>query len=984
MALYLEAVERISPQARSIWAKSDYGVGEGWLPLYIHMSDSAGVAERLWDVWLPEATRKTIAMAFGGDECLARKVSVWLAGVHDIGKATPVFQAKDAILAQKVNPVGSGSQLTSAGQTKARHPIAGDVILTGYLKEHGFQEQRHAHTASALADVIGAHHGNFPSRDELLFANGIALGLKGKGSDSWRQLQAELIEYSLALASINADDLRCISTHRLTVATETLLTGLVIMSDWLASDQDLFPLISLHHNSSELSEDFIKKRIEDAWSSSTVFPAWSEEQPAVKPFQDYFTRRFSLPTGAQPRPIQTEASRVAYTANDPGLIVIEAPMGEGKTEAALAAAELLAWRLGMGGVCVALPTMATTDAMFSRVESWLAKLPHTEGMPEKSIYLAHGKARLNEQFQGIVSHSNKPHPDDDADSVVVSEWMLGRKRGMLSNFVVCTVDQVLMGALCMRHISLRQLALANKVIVIDECHAYDLYMRQYLCRLLQWLGYWHVPVILLSATLPERQRDEMVTNYLSGRRLIDVSAAPSLDGSSRRPDSEENVAVDAYPLITYTDASEVKRLETAPSGRKISVSIVAIDDGIENLVELLSSVLSEGGCAGVICDTVGRAQEVATALAEHFGDDLVLLDHARFMDIDRMENEVELRRLLGPKATRENGIRPNFSIVVGTQVLEQSLDIDFDVLVTDVAPIDLLMQRLGRMHRHKRGEEECDRPSPLRSATCYVRGIDSWEEDGPHFPYGLKNVYDSATLMESLSVLGLNSADARVQVSLPNDISHLVRTAYSNAEKEDKSQIPSSWQQQYEDACATRKKKRQEKISRAQSYLLHDLPNAVKNDWTLQGLADSLFAREDAQDADSGERAVRDTQESIEVLLVRKQADGISLLPWVGGKNVSAGSALSTDTEPNTSESIVLAECAVRLPAIASSDGIEKCISALKEAGRPYTTCWQRSPWLSRRLLLPMEEVSAGIFEVTLLSHRFRYTRHDGLSVLHT
>lgn len=131
---------------------------------------------------------------------------------------------------------------------------------------------------------------------------------------------------------------------------------------------------------------------------------------------------------------------------------------------------------------------------------------------------------------------------------------------------------------------------------------------------------------------------------------------------------------------------------------------------------------------------------------------MVSLDHSRFMDLDRMENEKELRSRLGRDATRENGRRPELSIVVGTQVLEQSLDIDFDVLVTDVAPIDLLMQRLGRMHRHQRGKGESSRPEKLRSAECFIRGIEEWKEDLPSISKSIAFVYQEAPILESLAV----------------------------------------------------------------------------------------------------------------------------------------------------------------------------------------------------------------------------------------
>lgn len=181
------------------------------------------------------------------------------------------------------------------------------------------------------------------------------------------------------------------------------------------------------------------------------------------------------------------------------------------------------------------------------------------------------------------------------------------------------------------------------------------------------------------------------------------------------------------------------------------MDVSLIDDSVETLAELLVDRLAGGGCAGVVCDTVGRAQEVERALAARFGDKAVMLDHSRFIDIDRMENERVLRDLLGPQATITNGKRPGLLIVVGTQVLEQSLDIDFDLLITDIAPIDLVLQRLGRTHRHHRGEGECDRPTLLRTATCYVRGIASFGDKGPEFARGLTRVYDYFTAVDDCS-----------------------------------------------------------------------------------------------------------------------------------------------------------------------------------------------------------------------------------------
>ena len=1001
----------LSNQARSLWGKSDYGVGESWLPLYVHMADSAGVASRLWSSWVPRSTREIVARALDGDEKLAQSLFVFLAAVHDIGKATPAFQIKGLSFRQggeggilwKPEHAGLVIRHDLSGRPCPTHPIAGEVLLAEYLKGHGFagddktrsEKRETIRRTSAISCIVGAHHGRFPTVKRLKDAadDGVALGHAGEGSADWIRIQDELISYALQLAGLSENDVPRFAHHHLTVATESILTGLVIMTDWIASDQDIFPLIPLFGEDGCSSID-LEARCTKAWDAAAILPAWSESRPNVLPFDQFFAERFALPKAAKPRPVQVAAARAAWELDEPGIMVIEAPMGEGKTEAALTAGELLAWRYGLSGVCVALPTMATTDAMFDRVESWLERLPHEGSSPDKDIYLAHGKAQLNEQFQGLVRRSHQTPRFDvgidmadengrsKADDVVVSDWIFGRKRGMLANFVVCTVDQVLMGSLNMKHLSLRQLALANKVVIIDECHAYDLYMRQYLNVLLQWVGYWHVPVILLSATLPISQRNEMVGKYLEGRRL---SVAPTDEIQSK--DEKDALllsgeAADAYPLVTYSDGDTARSIETKPSGREVSVDVSVIDDDVEALADLLADRLSDGGCAGVICDTVGRAQEAERALDARFGVEAVLLDHSRFIDIDRMENEKKLRETLGPQATIANGERPRLLIVVGTQVLEQSLDIDFDLLVTDVAPVDLVLQRLGRTHRHHRGEGEGDRPASLRTAKCYVRGIASVGDEGPEFAKGLTRVYDKATLTESLAVLGLDAMDSKTSIELPHDIPRLVRTAYSD---DVQNAIPDAWSEGYASQRAARDEKFVSKVQRAKTCLLVELPCAIERKWSLVDLGERTEAvAEDSRDEDRGQRAVRDTQETVEVLLVRKGSDGgISLLPWIGGKGVERGEGLPTDFEPSREQSLLLAQCAVRLPlSVCPLSQIDACIKELENGCGVYVRCWQESPWLAGRLLLPMDEVDPGVFETELLGKRLRYTRREGFSTV--
>lgn len=1017
----------LSRRARALWAKTDSEDSSVWLPLYIHLSDTARIMAMLWDGWVPKNVRNLFARHCCGNEELARKALLFLAGAHDIGKATPIFQAKPCgrgwdgervSLAWKPEKAGLFIEASLSASRHPTHPIAGQVLAIRYLQGvFGWSSGQ----ADAWGSIVGAHHGNVPDKERV--REGFILtsemgNTANDAGDGWRSVQRELLDYALHIAGLSSKDMDLLARCAWDASTESVACGLLIMADWIASNQDLFPLIPLipgenstHGSTEENGNTSLDARADRAWRELDLSPSWAGEKPVAS--EGWFCGRFGLPEGCAPRPVQKAAMEAAAQMTEPSLMVIEAPMGEGKTEAALAAAEVVGAQFGCGGVCVALPTMATTDAMFGRVRRWL---DHLAVQGPSSIYLAHGKAQLNEEYQGIVRSSRSRRSlssmgvDLDGvaardDRVVVSDWMQGRKKGMLANFVVCTVDQVLMGALDMRHLSLRQLALAGKVVIVDECHAYDSYMQQYLMRILEWLGAWGCPVILLSATLPTAVREKLVEAYRKGRAVQragcvptsvygDVLTVPSRRRLSRKERaraekrvSEPTPVDETYPLITIAAGPGVKRLECSPSSRGSQIDVAVLPDEPEALIALLKEELSEGGIAGVMCDTVTRAQVAYRALRDSFGRGEVMLTHARFMDLDRMKNETVLRNLIGPDATRSNNKRPERMIVVGTQVLEQSLDIDFDLLVTDVAPIDLLMQRLGRVHRHVRGEGEKDRPARLRNARCFLRGIEEISPEGPTFVPGASRVYDKASLMEALAVSGLLGMEASVRFSLPKDIARLVRLAYSPAAE---GEIPEGWLSPYHDACEERVKAIQDKKLRAEAFLLPSAKQLAKDEKTLT----NLFARaiEDSSNSkmgeDLGQCAVRDAQETVEVLLVSKKDDGrVYLLPWAGDEKsgIERGQEVPTVFEPDRALSMVLAQCAVRLPlSLCRSQQLDGLIEELEDGCERLVAAWQGVPVLAGRLVLAMEKVEGepGTFEATVLDQRVRYTREEGLSTV--
>ena len=1063
----------LSRQARSIWGKTDRQDGDRWLPLYTHMADSIAMAERIWDHWTPDGTKAIVRRSICGrpasatsavaepsprpidGDDLARKTYLLLAGIHDIGKATPVFQIKPIRYAAGVDagelsmawlPERAGLPIRHnlTDPNKPTHPIAGQIITERYLcEQHAWDET----TARSYASVIGGHHGTPPSSGILREAQkGLPerLGHDLQHSRAWLDAQYELIDFVIRRVGMTDQDLTTLATRFLHPCAAAILTGLVIMADWIASDSDddRFPLVPVRVDDYDDGDDIhtwegLNRRAARAWRSVGLSTPWraphndskdNTGEDGAAGSDTWFRNRFRLSEGATPRPMQREAVRLASDIDEPGLMIIEAPMGEGKTEAALAAAEILARRTGRGGICVALPTMATTDAIFGRVHTWMQTLPHNSA-PDKTVWLAHGKAQLNEEFRGVIAASRRgfstidPDPDDAGrqtaairrrrdipPETVVSDWMWGRKKGVLANFLICTIDQVLMGALEMKHVVLRQLALANKVVIIDECHAYDAYMQEYLKRVLEWLGGFGVPVVLLSATLPESQRRAMTDAYLQGRSAVERnSETPArMPGATRTvmpkpgrwsrakahkpapivpaddgPDGTSQAAsmATAYPLITYTQGATVRMLPAAPSGRSSQVSCRMCADDDATLTSLVDRLSADGGCIGVICDTVDRAQHAADLLTRRYGADMVKLTHARFMDLDRMANETELRDRLGPQSTVANGKRPHRLIVVGTQVLEQSLDIDFDALITDIAPVDLIMQRLGRVHRHHRGAGETERPTSLRRARCFIRGVETWHDDGPRFAGSVTLVYPEASLMEALGVLGLTDDSADCAIRLPDDIARTVRSAYGTHAD---SLIATGWAGRYADAVEQRAGQWREKRTRAGTCLMKSLADL---EWNRETLTDWFTPRIDETDDDKGPRAVRDTQESIEVLLLRRVGDEVRLLPWVGDTRhgIDAGACVPIDVAPDDDLAVLMSQCAVRLPvSMCRPDRIDHLIKVLEERCIDDVWAWQDSPWLAGRLAVILDEETIGgeaQWQATVEDFDVRYTPNSGLKV---
>jgi len=956
----------ISPAAQSVWAKSDRDSGDS-MSLWRHMQDSAAVAGKLWDEWLAVAVKVRIQESCGAsDPQEARTLLTWLAATHDAGKAHEKFSYQVPSLADGMRSYGLDSPWTLTPQEKLPHSVLSYTIINRWLREvQGFD----AITAASYSTIAGGHHGVPPSTVGIRAAREATEAL----APAWHEVQNELMA---ACASLTGADSYFSSwkAQKLAPQAQLLLTAVVILADWIASNVDFFP----YGDHSATGE-----RLSRAWERLDLARPWEAPAPPEDP-EELFAGRFDLPQDARPTEMQRKAIEAATLMAAPGVLIIEAPMGEGKTEAALAAAEVFAAKWGLGGVVFALPTQATSDAMFMRFPSWVNNLPDVKpGSHRRSIYLAHSKSLLNDEFtkffredtvsgesveriQGILGEEGSTG-EAQGHAVLAHQWLFGRKKGLLASFVVATIDQVLFAALQSKHVVLRHLALAGKVVIIDEVHAYDAFMNRYLNQVLAWLASYGVPVILLSATLPAGTRRQLLESYEAGRpgkAANDRSPSWGERPRRRRPDPPSSPldGNPGYPLIVSSSPERPQLVVPAAREESLSVDLKLLEDGLPELSGALEPVKRDGGCAAVICNTVQRAQDAYRHLSEVFKEEELILVHSRFMAPDRMGLEDRIRSLLGRDdvVAAAGGSRPERLVVIGTQVLEQSLDVDFDLMITDIAPTDLLLQRIGRLHRRRTVARP--RPAHLRRATCLIRGVLNRATEPPVFEAGSVAIYGQAMLMRSSVVLE-SRLRGGMALELPGDISSLVQDTYRETFS-----VPEAWGESFRGAEKERKDKLAGKFDEAGVFLLK------RAEEFSEGLATDLLERntgnvdDRVQDA-VGFAKVRDTDESLEVILAHRTQE----VRFLSHLQRFRGVVVPVDSPPERGMARALSSCTVRLPSkYCQPHRIDKVLQELESQG---IAAWQKSPWLRGQLVLFLDESMAA----TLDGEKLRYDPRTGL-----
>ncbi|WP_195907684.1 CRISPR-associated helicase Cas3' [Actinomyces provencensis] len=969
----------LSPALRVCWAKTDQSEGDHptvWLPLVGHAMDAAGVMGRLWDDWLSQHQKALLAEPFGAASApepdqAARRVLRFLAAAHDCGKASQSFAAQVAPLARRMRVDGgidvpSMDTVRQRGSRDLSHGRVGEVIMTRALTSRGASRG----TARALASVVGSHHGmtvdSRTVRDtrERESEWGDAPGATAR--TRWADVHEEFIDFCLGLSGAE-EDLRL--PLRLPMSFLTLASGLTIVADWIASNATYFPLADFDDvDFRYLGTGGERERLRRAWESIDLPVPWNVVD-AGEDATALLRRRFRLGEDAHARPLQEAAVELARSGDGPGMLLIEDAMGSGKTEAGTLAAELFAARTGASGFLFALPTQATTDAMFSRLLTYLGTVADEKiaaaasaAHAEVTASLLHGRSRFNKDASRLFSSGRDmlelalrglEHLGDPGDvgrdipldagggTVVAHPWLSGRKKAPLSEFTTATIDHLLLAGLKSKHLVLRHLGLAQKVVIIDEAHASSDHMNVFLEAVLRWLGCYGVSVVILSATLHRELRQRFALAYLQG-----MGAGGRLSPSQDLGLSvlAEGTPVPPYPRLmrVQADGVTVCAIPAALPPSRVLVRAETTGSDPECVADLVDDLARDGGCVLVVRNTVGSAQALYQVLRERHpageGEDAeVRLMHSRFTAEDRRANDTWLLDHFGKEATGENRRRPERSIVVATQVVEQSLDIDFDTLVTDLAPVDILLQRIGRIHRHA-GRV---RPRALSTPVCHVLGMPSDAGAVPEMDRGSTFVYGAWALLRAALVLR-GAGDVEGQwVDLPADIGALVEEAY-----EGDLHVPDAWQTRMAGALQARDRKVADARLRAGTFLVSDPPWDAQRPTSLDGWL-SVSAEGD-EDGQRGFAKVRDGDDSVEVMLLRRTTDGLQAwAPPEGGHPED----LRTDLPPSRAAVRALAMSTVKLPAsLTNPRVVDRVIDEI--AGRCYWQAWQESPDLRGQLFL--------------------------------
>jgi CRISPR-associated endonuclease/helicase Cas3 len=623
------------------------------------------------------------------------------------------------------------------------------------ISQFTIQQMLHQSALGKWAAIIGAHHGKCKG---LRIASFPEID-QDAWSDERQRLTQELVGLFGNLPDKPAEE-----------AELWFLAGLISVADWLGSNEEFFPLCESWNL--QKSRDFSRQSLDAiGWRP----PLFKNELFFGALFKNY------SPNSLQLAAIQNIRER--------GLYVIEGPMGMGKTEAALAASYQLIEQGEANGIYFALPTQVTSNRIHFRVREFLER---SLEIPAE-LCLAHSSSWLQNDGRSIHLNPAGNAPELIANAREGSSWFASSKRALLAPFGVGTVDQALLGIVAANHFFVRQFGLAGKVVILDEVHSYDLYTGTLIDVLVKRLLELQCTVIVLSATLTKARRRQILR-------------------SSETQSTHAQGLADNYPLLSGIAGKLIEIPCEPPVPKTVTIRFV---DGKDMFDECIDRA-EQGQCVLWIRNTVDEAQETYRALkaSNREGGPEIGLLHARFPFFRREQLEDKWMKVLG----KDSEIRPAGCVLVSTQIAEQSVDIDADFLITDLAPTDMLLQRMGRLWRHNRNRPSDWKPEiGIRSLEMSFDRLKQATEKDLRSALGKSaKVYAPYVLLRSLQQL-----QQRDCIVLPTDIRAILEATYAEPVEDE----PAAWRKLYDDVENMKRKLTALAISNANIWGQPSLPD---------------------------------------------------------------------------------------------------------------------------------------------------------------
>jgi CRISPR-associated endonuclease/helicase Cas3 len=690
----------------SFWAKTT-DTGEPGISVYQHLINVGRVAQ-----CLAETSPKLLSLFNLRTEEIGA-----LSALHDLGKLSPGFERKSEKWLEENGLTKLDVNHGWKSIMEGNHGKVSHAVIQQYLNSIGVPRQ----TASFLACLLGAHHGRLTLPDERGYMPQKAITENYSGI-LWEQERQNTAERVWNVFGADKTKLEFSEDS----PAYWWLAGLTTIADWIGSDEEFFP-------PEKESPEF------DAASvAEKCITAIGLQRPMIRTglsFSDIFS--------FVPNDMQKKALSVITR---PGVYVIEAPMGMGKTEAALGAAYQLLASGHARGIYFALPTQATSNRIHLRMESFIEKI----SPDSPSTKLIHGNSWLLSSDGDTAEKIGECHGRN---------WFASAKKALVAPFGVGTVDQALLGVVAAKHFFVRHFALAGKVVILDEVHSYDCYTGTLIDTLIQALERLGCTVIILSATLTAGRRSELLCLYNTAEE-IEPEKIP-------------------YPQISgFCEGAEIDPVAPEPPpSRTVNIWFIDSSDA-ENKTSVLAK---KGGSVLWICDTVDNAQKEYQRLKSLCdGDVKIGLLHSRFPFQRRETLENEWMERLGKDSTTRCGC-----ILVSTQIVEQSVDLDADLMITELAPTDMLLQRMGRLWRHNRS----GRPS-AEPEFCILKETDSVDEFKTLDAEAIKSALGSKAYVYAPYVLlrTLDLWDSLKSIDIPDGIRSCLESTYKEQEDE-----PESW-----------------------------------------------------------------------------------------------------------------------------------------------------------------------------------------------